>query len=117
MGKVPVRLKEVVYTLSPFQQSVMSGLWKDMPHKTAHYMSKVRRISTCTKQAVRLVCLRFSPFLPVEAIQPCLLSYDNTCCNNFLQAREIATWFGLPLYGVVYYCQDYKEKEKQEHRF
>ena len=41
MGKVPVRLKEVVYTLSPFEQSVMSGLWKDMPHKTAHYMSKV----------------------------------------------------------------------------
>ena len=27
MGKVPVRLKEVVYTLSPFQQSVMNGLW------------------------------------------------------------------------------------------
>lgn len=42
MGKVPVRLKEVVYTLSPFEQSVMSGLWKDMPHKTAHYMAKVR---------------------------------------------------------------------------
>eukprot|EP00890_Picochlorum_soloecismus_P005271 jgi/Picsp_1/5745/NSC_03104-R1_protein len=72
MGKVPVRLKEVVYTLSPFEQSVMSGLWKDMPHKTAHYMAK---------------------------------------------AREIGTWFILPLSGVMWYCSDYKEKEKQEHRF
>ncbi|KAI8111662.1 hypothetical protein M9435_004161 [Picochlorum sp. BPE23] len=72
MGKVPVRLKEVVYTLSPFEQSVMSGLWKDMPHKTAHYMSK---------------------------------------------AREIGLWFVLPLSGVYWFCDDFKEKEKQEHRF
>lgn len=41
MGKVPIRLKEVVYTLSPFEQSVMSGLWKDLPHKAAHYMETV----------------------------------------------------------------------------
>lgn len=39
--QVPIRLKEVVYTLSPFQQSVMSGLYKDMPHKAAHYASVV----------------------------------------------------------------------------
>ena len=37
MGKVPIRLKEVMYTLSPFEQSVMSGLWKDLPHKAAHH--------------------------------------------------------------------------------
>ena len=42
MGKVPIRLKEVVYTLSPFQQSVMNGLWKDLPHKAAHHMHNVR---------------------------------------------------------------------------
>lgn len=72
MGKVPVRLKEVVYTLSPFQQSVMNGLWKDMGHKTAHYVSK---------------------------------------------AREIGIWFGIPLYSVMWYCDDFKEKEKQQHRF
>lgn len=41
MGKVPVRLKEVVYTLSPFQQGVMGGLWKDLPHKANHYFSLV----------------------------------------------------------------------------
>ncbi|KAI7844209.1 hypothetical protein COHA_002343 [Chlorella ohadii] len=42
MGKVPIRLKEVVYTLSPFQQSVMNGLWKDLPHKAAHHMHNLR---------------------------------------------------------------------------
>jgi len=41
MGKVPIRLKEVVYTLSPFEQSIMGGLWKDLPHKAAHYMETV----------------------------------------------------------------------------
>ncbi|KAK9825174.1 hypothetical protein WJX81_002523 [Elliptochloris bilobata] len=33
MGKLPVRLKEVVYTVSPFEVSVLSGLWKDLPQK------------------------------------------------------------------------------------
>ena len=42
MGKVPVRLREVMYTLSPFEQSVMSGLWKDLPHKAAHHAANVR---------------------------------------------------------------------------
>ncbi len=44
MGKAPIRLKEVVYTLSPFEQSVMSGLWKDLPHKAAHHAANVRRL-------------------------------------------------------------------------
>ncbi|KAJ7560349.1 hypothetical protein O6H91_04G125700 [Diphasiastrum complanatum] len=33
MGKVPIRLKDVIYTLSPFNQQVMAGLWHDLPHK------------------------------------------------------------------------------------
>ena len=41
MGKVPIRLREVVYTLSPFEQSVMTGLWKDLPHKAAHHAANV----------------------------------------------------------------------------
>ena len=36
MGKMAVRLKEVVYTLSPFEQKVMPGLFKDFPS----YVSK-----------------------------------------------------------------------------
>lgn len=38
---MPIRLKEVVYTLSPFEQNVMGGLWKDLPHKASHYLSTV----------------------------------------------------------------------------
>lgn len=40
MGKQPVRLKAVVYALSPFQQKVMTGLWKDLPGKIHHKVSE-----------------------------------------------------------------------------
>ena len=30
--QTPVRLREVVYTLSPFEQSVMNGLFKDLSY-------------------------------------------------------------------------------------
>lgn len=33
---------QVVYTLSPFQQSVMSGLFKDIPSKLSKKISEVR---------------------------------------------------------------------------
>ncbi|KAL0728572.1 hypothetical protein Bca4012_024665 [Brassica carinata] len=36
MGNQPVKLKAVVYALSPFQQKVMTGLWKDLPEKIHH---------------------------------------------------------------------------------
>ncbi|KAK4777094.1 hypothetical protein SAY86_005782 [Trapa natans] len=39
MGKQPVRMKAVVYALSPFQQKIMSGLWKDLPSKIHHKIS------------------------------------------------------------------------------
>ena len=41
MGKTPVRLREVVYTLSPFQQTVMSGLFKDVPQKIHRKIAEV----------------------------------------------------------------------------
>ncbi|PKI64910.1 cytochrome b-c1 complex subunit 8 [Punica granatum] len=40
MGKQPVRMKAVVYALSPFQQKIMSGLWKDLPTKIHHKVSE-----------------------------------------------------------------------------
>ncbi|XP_073147072.1 cytochrome b-c1 complex subunit 8-like [Henckelia pumila] len=39
MGKQPVRMKAVVYALSPFQQKVMPGLLKDIPGKISHKFS------------------------------------------------------------------------------
>ncbi|XXG78976.1 hypothetical protein AAC387_Pa09g0142 [Persea americana] len=44
MGKTPVRMKAVVYTLSPFQRKIMSGLWKDLPQKI-HQKASENRIS------------------------------------------------------------------------
>ncbi|KAG6503821.1 hypothetical protein ZIOFF_036145 [Zingiber officinale] len=40
MGKAPVRMKAVIYGLSPFQQKVMPGLWKDLPGKIHHKVSE-----------------------------------------------------------------------------
>ena len=40
MGKQPVRMKAVIYALSPFQQKVMTGLWKDLPTKIHHKVSE-----------------------------------------------------------------------------
>ncbi|KAF8380087.1 hypothetical protein HHK36_027557 [Tetracentron sinense] len=33
MRKTWVRMKAIVYAVSPFQQKVISGLWKDLPNK------------------------------------------------------------------------------------
>ncbi|KAG8489419.1 hypothetical protein CXB51_017839 [Gossypium anomalum] len=40
MGKQPVKMRAVVYALSPFQQKIMSGLWKDLPTKITHKISE-----------------------------------------------------------------------------
>ncbi|KAJ0044983.1 hypothetical protein Pint_06698 [Pistacia integerrima] len=40
MGKQPVKMKAVVYALSPFQQKIMPGLWKDLPDKIHHKVSE-----------------------------------------------------------------------------
>ncbi|PHU16180.1 Cytochrome b-c1 complex subunit 8 [Capsicum chinense] len=40
MGKQPVKLKAVVYALSPYQQKIMTGLWKDLPGKIHHKVSE-----------------------------------------------------------------------------
>jgi hypothetical protein len=40
MGKTPVRMKAVVYALSPFQQKVMPGLWKDITTKIHHKITE-----------------------------------------------------------------------------
>ncbi|KAL2317348.1 hypothetical protein Fmac_031224 [Flemingia macrophylla] len=40
MGKQIVPVKSVVYALSPFQQKIMAGLWKDLPTKIHHKVSE-----------------------------------------------------------------------------
>ncbi|KAK9796996.1 hypothetical protein WJX73_000069 [Symbiochloris irregularis] len=73
MGRTPVRLKEVVYTLSPFEQTVLEGLWRDLPKKIHKKVSE-----------------------------------------NWL---DVGVFLVLPTYATIWYANDYKEKEKQHHRF
>ncbi|XP_071738014.1 cytochrome b-c1 complex subunit 8-like [Rutidosis leptorrhynchoides] len=40
MGKVPVKIKSVVYGLSPYQQKVMPGLWKELVNKMTHKVTE-----------------------------------------------------------------------------
>eukprot|EP00239_Pterosperma_sp_CCMP1384_P006644 CAMPEP_0197845724 /NCGR_PEP_ID=MMETSP1438-20131217/2615_1 /TAXON_ID=1461541 /ORGANISM="Pterosperma sp., Strain CCMP1384" /LENGTH=72 /DNA_ID=CAMNT_0043457125 /DNA_START=110 /DNA_END=328 /DNA_ORIENTATION=+ len=72
MGKVPTRLNEVVYTLSPHAQNVMPGLWSNMAYK---------------------VNKKFS--------------------EKWLDVLTLT----VPIIGLKMYCDDFKEKEKLDHRF
>ncbi|CAN1312585.1 Cytochrome b-c1 complex subunit 8-1, mitochondrial, partial [Linum perenne] len=40
MGKQPVRMRAVIYALSPFQQKTVGGLFKDLPSKLQHKVSE-----------------------------------------------------------------------------
>ncbi|BDA50166.1 probable cytochrome b-c1 complex subunit 8 [Coccomyxa sp. Obi] len=73
MGKVPVRLKEVTYTISPFEVSVLSGLFKDLPSKIHHKFQQ--------------------------------------------HWVDVGLFFVLPTYATFWYAKDFKEKEKNEHRY
>ena len=42
IGKVPIRLREVVYTLSPFEQTVMNGNFKDVTENLHRKFAEVR---------------------------------------------------------------------------
>ena len=76
MGKIPsgIRLKEVVYTLSPFEQNIMGHYFAEIRHSIAYTMKKH-------------IVFDMLPF--------CI----------------------LPLGATVWYCNDFKEKEKMEHRY
>lgn len=68
----PIRLKAVIYSLSPFEQKVMPGLWKDLPHKV-----------------------------------------EKKITDNWLNA----VFFLTPLIGTTMYAKNFKEQEKQSHRY
>ena len=53
MGKVPIRLKEVVYTISPFETTVMSGLFQDVPKKLAEKIKHVSLASAASLNFIR----------------------------------------------------------------
>lgn len=60
MGKVPIRLREVVYTLSPFEQTVMNGVVKDLPAKIHRKFAEVRLVRSVVLPCALAVVLNLS---------------------------------------------------------
>ena len=52
--RVPTRIKEVVYTISPFETTVLSGLWKDLPQKLTRKWNEVRSCAAWPAAGERL---------------------------------------------------------------
>jgi len=73
MGRVPVRLREVVYTVSPFEVTILNGLVKDFPGKVMRHLTE--------------------------------------------KGPNIAFWCVGPIAAIVWYAEDFKEKEKLGHRY
>lgn len=86
MGKVPIRLREVVYTLSPFEQTVMNGVFKDVPAKLHRKFAEVRPVdfaaflSSLTE--LKMFVSVFTELGGRGSILPC------TCCCYFCVSSE-----------------------------
>ncbi|XP_019059344.1 PREDICTED: cytochrome b-c1 complex subunit 8-like isoform X1 [Tarenaya hassleriana] len=81
MGKQPVRMKAVVYALSPFQQKVMTGLWKDLPEKIHHKVSENWISAT----------LLLSPVLGTYCMSFCFVC-DGACCMFICLFRSLSRY-------------------------
>ena len=92
MGKMlPNRLKEVVYTLSPFETTVMSGLWKDVPAKLQRKFSEV------------LKGIRSCLFMSSKSRSGGTIYYANR--SHLLQNWTDVTFFFLaPTYATIWYA-------------
>ena len=69
-----MRLKEVVYTVSPFEVSVLSGLWKDLPAKVTKRVKEVRELGvfagTARSCVRRIYCGLESAVFAKREMQP-----------------------------------------------
>ena len=83
MGKVPVRLREVVYTISPFETTVLTGVFKDVPQKLHKYWKEVRGALLCW------ICILHACFMPgmqmtLPTLAPCMhptvVQHWRACC-------------------------------------
>lgn len=102
MGKVPIRLREVVYALSPYQQSVMTGLWKDLPHKAAHHAANVRR-----QWGMPATQNGSSSWGGGGGAPPPALTWMCVPPGCLLQLRDAVIFCVAPIVGIAYYCADY----------
>lgn len=101
MGKVPVRLKEVVYTVSPFEVTILNGLFKDFPKKVQKNLSEVCGLAhqdrPCALPEVHLLCDdSMNQLLPG-------LEFADDCLRCPLQKGwDIALWCVAPTAATVW---------------
>ncbi|KAF9595294.1 hypothetical protein IFM89_038429 [Coptis chinensis] len=95
MGKTPIQMKAVVYSLSPFQQKVMPGLWRDLPHKLGKKFSENWINATLLVAPVvgvyafRLVVLTDLTDLPDELLCSVLPIKDITSWSHNVGAKVL----------------------------
>lgn len=100
MGKIPVRLKEVTYTISPFEVSVLSGLFKDLPSKIHHKFQQVwypMPISYC--------CLSILSLLLAADVMVGLHKHAEALTANLLLLQhwvDVGLFFALPTYATFW---------------
>lgn len=101
MGKVPVKFREVVYTLSPFEQHIMGSLWKDIPEKAGHYVTKVRRVQVWGHWHRCSICAARWTAAVSDGVGAGALAAVAQCSSPPpLQVRDAVLFAGLPLFGI-----------------
>lgn len=94
-----MRLKEVVYTISPFETTVLTGLFKDVPGKAHKYWKEVRAYCQCCLLLKETPLLR--PYMvlhPPGMNQPgklTVLPPDGVACAS-VPAEMGGCWAFLP---------------------
>lgn len=86
----PIRLKEVVYTLSPFEQSIMSGLWKHGPQNFVKLIKEVKQKSF----------LRIMIFLYIARLQDHGFPYSTSLWNDCVSFDEFSSLQNLFVFVV-----------------
>lgn len=123
MGKVPIRLREVVYTLSPFEQTVMNGVFKDVPEKLHRKFSEVRLVDYAMLRSCCHLWLKIQMFVRYSAeLGGCRSVLLGARCCHFCVSLQYVLILLTSISGVLSsmfasrYANNYLEKEKQHHR-
>jgi Cytochrome b-c1 complex subunit 8 len=88
---VPVRLREVVYTVSPFEVTILNGLVKDFPGKVMRHLTEV---GPCEHAAAQVPLP-----LHVRTSGRCILTLSPAALQK---GPNIAFWCVGPIAAIVW---------------
>ena len=134
---LPLRsLKEVVYTLSNYNQNVMQGLWKDISYKTTKRI-KENWVDNLFLIVPVVGAYTRAPAHPPAAGPELFVPWGPSCCphqRRLSKPRGVpprlhrhhgrgawparsSRWLKRPPLGACRYATNYKEQEKLHHRY